>query len=151
MSRGPMNWAKAKTRPHGRPSMKDATVTKYATIFCSACRITVMCPIDRDGNLAGSPSHWLDAEPDYFCSPTCKEKGPAEPVRDRVEAHVDFERGTAPNPDRRRGRLDALLGYDCIGTLPAYVKGHGEGMAVRKTIEAAITEMQKDRDPPSGS
>lgn len=117
----------------------------------------VLCPY-KDGKVTHYPSTWLIDDPGaaifhMFCSAECMEKGIPQPVREPVQGHVTFERG-APHasPERQRGRLDALWGYDCIGHRPEYVKGHGEGMAVRPIIEAAQKELEKltqDRGQPA--
>lgn len=129
----------------------------YAPIFCGACRVSVLCPT-KDGKITHIPSTWLIDDPDAaifhtFCSEECKEKGLPKQIRPPLEAHVDFERGgPRPSPDRQRGRLDALLGYDCAGYRPDYVKGYGEGMAIRPIIEAAQIELEKlsrDRGEPA--
>lgn len=116
----------------------------HVPIFCEACRTVLLIPNDHI-SLELPPFPWRFAE-GYFCSDECEAKGPAKPARERVEAHVDFERGSQPHPERHRGRMDALLGYDCAGHRPHYVKGHGEGMEVRKIVEAAIEEL-KNKGP----
>lgn len=114
---------------------------KHHPVFCSACRIVVLCPWDR-GRLIHPPEPWVIVGEDLFCSAGCQEKGPAQPVRERANyAHIRVPKDL--NPNQNRGFFDALLGYDCIGALPSYVKGHGEGMKTRAIIEEAQRELSK--------
>ena len=136
-------------QPRQREDRTPMAKTDYYPIFCSACRIVVLCPVIRawgvEDTLQPPPPPWIDSDSDYFCSTECKEKGPAETVREHISAHVDFERGAAVSPERQRGRWDALMGYDCIGHRPEYVKGHGEGMDVRAIVDAARAKLEQDR------
>lgn len=126
------------------PARRGVGQMSYAPVFCAACRIMVLCPV-KDGKITHIPSSWMTdggAEIYHvFCSTECRDKGVPKPVRPAVQAHVDFERGEKVHPDRERGRIDALLGYDCIGHRPEYVRGHSEGMEVRKIIEATIEKI----------
>lgn len=120
----------------------------HAHVFCSACRSVILVPLNRDGtDLAMQPpTPWVHDDPHHYCTAECQAKGPAEPVRERAQA-VHIRMAHDLNPDHRRGFNDALLGYDCVGIRPHYIKGHAEGMAVREVIDAAVAELGKNRGP----
>lgn len=79
----------------------------------------------------------------WFCSNECLQKGGALPVRAPApDAHIDWARGQQVSHERQCGRTDALLGFDCIGSRPDYVKGHAEGMAMRAMLIEAVKQFE---------
>lgn len=116
---------------------------KYAHVFCSACRMVILCPIDAWSEKVTHPPGWIETADEFFCSADCQKKGPAVPVRDRAPiAHIRMEPMT---PDEQRGFNDALLGYDCVGHRPNYVHGHANGMSMRAVIEAAVKKLEESQ------
>lgn len=133
------------------PRRKEPTVPNYLKprfepIFCRACRIVILCPIGWNDRITPPPAPWIAPGPEahgFFCSEECKQKGLPIPARQPApSAHIDWERGSKPSPDRQLGREDALTGFDCIGHRPEYVKGHGEGMAMRDILFAAVEKLR---------
>lgn len=156
VSRGARDWRKAKhkTRPHGRAG-KSETMAKHDAIFCAACRNMILVPVQFDG--MGNPIRIAPGDPwrktehvttttkwtAWFCSVDCHDKGEALPARDPAPpAHIDWARGQEVSVERARGRADALLGFDCIGSRPDYVKGHAEGMAMRAMLIEAVKQFE---------
>lgn len=74
-----------------------------------------------------------------FCSSECKTKGAPKPVREPIQAHIDFTRDATVA--FKTGAYDALGGFDALSGDDAYIKGYALGMAVRKTAEQFFKEM----------
>lgn len=112
--------------------------------FCAACRTMVLIDYKASAEHI-RPWRWAadgTAEGVMFCSDECEHKGAAKPARDRAPvAHIRLERSI--KPEQRRGFEDAIAGFDCIGTNPSYVKGHGEGMKARDLIEEMVNDLEK--------
>lgn len=135
---------------HARQPRKERVFpvakTDNALISCGACRATVLCPIIGEDKVQPIPGWLYQPTPEgdlVFCSAECQDKGLAQPVRPRApDAHIDWERGSKPHPNRMRGRLDALGGYDCLSAHPEYVKGHADGMAMREMLFATVEKLK---------
>lgn len=132
---------KHRTIPRGKTA--PMAKTSYAHVFCAACRIVILCPLGWNGELAKKPEGWVEIDHAFFCSADCYDKGEAKPVRERAQiAHV---RMAPMSPDEQRGFNDALLGFDCVGHRPGYVKGHANGRAVYAMVAEAAKKLEEGR------